>query len=83
MSKEGRDYLEMSFRAIRLFADDGTFSVRDLQEIIDIALRDGEIDTNEKRVLGGILGRLRPEELTPEMQRKLESLEQKLGALPG
>lgn len=83
MSKESRDYLEISFRSIRLFADDGTLSIRDLQEIIDIALRDGVVDANEKRVLGGILGRLRPEELTPEMQCKLESLKQKLGALAG
>ena len=44
MSKESRDYLEMSFRSVRLFADDGTFSHANLQEIIDIALRDGRGD---------------------------------------
>jgi hypothetical protein len=78
MSKESRDYLEMSFRSVRLFADDGTFSAANLQEILDIALRDGAIDANEKRVLHGIVDRLRPDELTPEVKRKLDELALKL-----
>lgn len=80
MSQENRDYLEMSFRAVRCFADDGTFSARDLQEIIDIALRDGVVDDNEKRVLGRIIGKLTPSELTPEVQRKLEQLKARIAA---
>jgi tellurite resistance protein len=79
MSKESRDYLEMSFRSIRAFGDDGRFSPANLQEIVDIALRDGVVDANEQRVLAGIIGRLKPEELTAEMKRKLDELKQKLG----
>ncbi|MDF3031139.1 MAG: hypothetical protein K0R03_1697 [Moraxellaceae bacterium] len=79
MSKESRDYLEMSFRSVRLFADDGTFSHANLQEIIDIALRDGVVDANEKRVLQNIIGRLKDEEMTREVKAKLESLKIQLG----
>lgn len=80
MANESRDYLEMSFRSVRCFADDGTFSAKDLQEIIDIALRDGVIDDNEKRVLGRIVGKLKPSELTPEVQRKLDMLKARIAA---
>lgn len=74
MSKESRDYLEMSFRSIRLFADDGTFSHANFKEILDIALRDGVVDANERRVLQGIIGRLQPQEITHEMKAQLERL---------
>lgn len=74
MSDESRDYLEMSYRSIRCFMADGTFCAKDFQEILSIALRDGVIDDNEKRVLRNIIGRLDPRELTPEMLRKLDEL---------
>lgn len=79
MSKESRDYLEMSFRSIRLFADDGTFSHANLKEIVDIALRDGVVDDNEMRVLQRIVGRLSPDELTHEVKALLERLKVQIG----
>lgn len=79
MTRESRDYLEMSFRSIRLFADDGSFCPANLREIVDIALRDGIVDGNEKRVLQGILGRLQPQELTQELKAQLERLKAHLG----
>jgi len=74
MSKESRDYLEMSFRSIQCFTDDGRLMPEELQRIADIALRDGVVDANEKRVLASIIGKLTKEELTPSMQTKLAEL---------
>ncbi len=79
MSKENRDYLEMSFKSIQCFSNDGKLLVDELQEIIDIALKDGEVDDNEKRVLSGIIGRLTPSELTPDMQKKITEVRTKFG----
>lgn len=78
MNKESRDYLEMSFRSVRLFAADGGFSAAGLQEIIDIARRDGVIDQNEIRVLKEIISRLKPEEINAEMRAKLAGLSELL-----
>jgi hypothetical protein len=67
INKESRDYLEMTYRSISCFADDGTLNVSDLEQLVSIAMRDGEVDENEKRVLVAIIKRLNPSELTPAM----------------
>jgi len=71
MSKESHDYLEMSFRSIDCFSNDGKLLPDELQSIVDIALRDGVVDANEKRVLTSIINKLTPSELTPAMQAKV------------
>lgn len=73
--KENCDYLEMSFRSIQCFANDGKLCVNELNEIIAIAQRDGVVDENERRVLRKIIQQLRPHELTPDMQTRLVKLQ--------
>lgn len=72
---EPRDYLEMSFRSINCFADDGTLQASELQSIFDIALRDNVIDANEIRVLRNIIKRIKTSELTEEMTATLKKIE--------
>ena len=71
---ESRDYLEISFRSINCFADDGTLDVNELNSLVDIALRDNVVDDNEKRVLRNIIERLTDSELTGEMRSKIDDL---------
>ncbi|MDX1342550.1 MAG: hypothetical protein R3309_04530 [Reinekea sp.] len=71
---ESRDYLEMTFRSIECFADDGKLDADELMTIANIALRDGVVDDNEKRVLKNIIARLNPEELDDELQEKIRGL---------
>ena len=77
MSKENRDYLDMSFRSIACFADDGKLMPNELDELLEIALRDGEVDENEKRVLRNIFSRLTPEELSKEMVERIDEIRRK------
>lgn len=74
MSTESRDYLEMAFRSIQCFANDGRLLVHELQEIFDIAMRDGVVDQNEKRILQNIFARLDASELTGEMVEKISQI---------
>ncbi|TQV75015.1 hypothetical protein FLL45_08725 [Aliikangiella marina] len=74
MSKENRDYLELTYRSINCFADDGKLDVNELESLVEIALKDGVIDDNEKRVLRNIIDRLTDEELTSEMVAKIHQL---------
>lgn len=76
--KEPRDYLEMSFRSIECFANDGKLDAKELGEIFAIAERDGEIDPNEIRVLKKIISMIRPEELDAAMQAQLEVISNKI-----
>ena len=76
---ESRDYLEMTFRSINCFSDDGKLDVNELDSLVDIAMRDGEIDDNEKRVLRNIIERLTPAELTADMQARVQGLKEQHG----
>lgn len=71
---ESRDYLEMSFRSINCFADDGKLDAKELDELLSIALRDGNIDDNEKRVLENIMSKVRKEEIDYALRSKMHEI---------
>ncbi|TBU94495.1 hypothetical protein [Phytopseudomonas dryadis] len=75
-----RDHLEMAFRSIQCFADDGRLDVHELASLLELAERDGVIDDNEIRVLTRIIARIKPEELDPPMRDKLAEIGRKIGA---
>lgn len=75
---ESRDYLEMSFRSIECFTDDGRIDAIELGTLLDIAERDGEIDQNEIRILRGIISRIRPEEVDEPLREKLQEISDKI-----
>ncbi|VAW58132.1 hypothetical protein MNBD_GAMMA11-721 [hydrothermal vent metagenome] len=74
MSKENRDYLDLTFRTIECFKHDGTLQVNELEELVQLALKDGVLDDNEKRILKNIFSRLTPEELSKEMLEEIEKI---------
>ena len=76
---ENRDYLEITFRSINCFANDGKLDVNELNSLVEIALKDSVIDENEKRVLSNIINRLSDAELTDEMQQKVSDLRSHYG----
>lgn len=75
---DSKDYLEMSFRSIQCFADDGKLDAEELGKILDIAERDGVIDENEIRVLTNIIARIKPEEVDDAMKAKLSEISEKI-----
>lgn len=75
---ESRDYLEMSFRSIKCFSDDGKLSANELGEILKIADRDGVIDQNEVRVLRSIISRVKPSEIDEPMKIMLKKVADKV-----
>ena len=76
---ESRDYLEIAFRSIECFTNDGKLKVDELNKLVEVALRDGVVDENEKRVLRNILRRLKTDELTPAMLVKIETVRAQVG----
>jgi len=76
---ESRDYLEMAFHSIRCFTDDGKLDLGELNRIVAIAEADGVVDDNEKRVLSGILGRVRKSEVDATMAARIAELSKQYG----
>lgn len=76
---ESRDYLELSFRAVECFGNDGRLDAAELDRLIAIAERDGRFDVNEVRVLKNIISRIRPDEVDAAMRTRLDALAKKLG----
>ncbi|BDU15179.1 hypothetical protein [Lysobacter auxotrophicus] len=79
MSKENRDFLEMAFHSIQCFGDDGRLDAAELGRILAIAERNGVTDDNERRVLGNIIARIRPEEIDAAMKAQLDAIARKFG----
>ncbi|HTF96834.1 MAG TPA: hypothetical protein VL995_11930 [Cellvibrio sp.] len=77
---ESRDYLEMSFRSIQCFSNDGKLDAAELGKILEIAEKDGVIDNNEMRVLKNIISRIKPHELNDAMRVKMLEISQKISA---
>lgn len=76
--KEARDYLEMSFRSIQCFSNDGKLDAHELGKILDIAEKDGKIDNNEIRVLQNIIARIKPNEVDSAMKQKMMEISEKI-----
>ena len=68
------DYLELSYKSIQCFSNDGKLLVDELDQLMTIALRDGVVDEDEKRILKNIFNRLNSDELTTEMQAKISEI---------
>lgn len=73
------DHLHMSVFSIRCFADDGKLDATELGRVLDIAERDGSVNDEEKRVLGSIIGRIRPHELDDRLAAQIAAINSKLG----
>ena len=62
------------FRTIKCFSNDGKLDVTELDQIVKIALDDGLVDDEERKVLKDIIYNLTSIDLTPEMWTRVEQL---------
>ncbi|MDX1572137.1 MAG: hypothetical protein R3200_16760 [Xanthomonadales bacterium] len=65
---------EMLFRSMQCFSDDGKLDVAELENILEIATRDGEVTEDEKRVLKNIFYNLTSADLNPALWKRVEEL---------
>jgi hypothetical protein len=71
------DWKAMKQQAFDAFARDGKLRVYELEQIVNIALADGEFDDKEKAVLVDIISRMTGAEMTDAMWLKVDDLIQK------
>lgn len=68
------DWKAMKQQAFDAFARDGKLSVYELEQIVNTALADGELDKKEKAVLVDIISRMTGAEMTDAMWLKVDDL---------
>jgi hypothetical protein len=68
------DTTEMMFRTIHCFSDDGKLDVNELDQIVKIAMHDGTVDEEEKKVLKNIICNLTSKDLNLELWTRVEQL---------
>lgn len=54
MDSDFPSHLQIVRKSISLFSNDGAFDPAELDQLLEMAERDGELDSDEKRVLGDI-----------------------------
>ncbi len=64
----------MIFRTAKCFSNDGRLDVDELDQIVKIALADGVVDAEERKVLKNIIYNLTSRDLTTEMWTRVEQL---------
>ena len=72
-------HLEIAYSSIRVFADDGKVDLGELNFLLGLALRDGEIDEEEKRVLRNIFNQARETNLSPRVEERIREVENRYG----
>lgn len=68
------DWKAMKQQAFDAFALDGRLSVYELEQIVNIALADGEFDEKEKEVLVEIISNMTGADMTDKMWLKVDEL---------
>ena len=72
-------HLEIACRSIAAFADDGRLDAGELEKLVALALRDGRIDADERRVLERILREAMTCRLAPDARAAIERIARQHG----
>ncbi len=70
-------HIELAYSSIPVFVDDGTLDMEELNFLLGIALKDGEIDDDEKRVLRNIFKQLTEQDVTPKVWMRINEIKKK------
>lgn len=70
-------YLELTYSAIKIFADDGTVDMGELNFLLGVALRDDAIDDDEKRVLARIFDHAEKTRLSLAVRARIREVRRK------
>jgi hypothetical protein len=73
------DYLEMAAKSISHFASDGKLDAAELGDLLNIALHDGVVDANERRILTSIINKVDPSEVDAAILAKFEEVKKAVG----
>ena len=74
---DSSDYLELGYASIKVFSDDGTLDMQELNFLLGIALKDGEMDNDEKDTLKRIFNKVIKSDVTPKVWDRIQAIRKK------
>lgn len=72
-------HIEIAIEATKVFLDDGQLDIAELNFLLGLALRDGGIDADERRVLANIIRRAESSTLDPTTQAHIDRVKAEHG----
>jgi LDH2 family malate/lactate/ureidoglycolate dehydrogenase len=79
MTGKPRSHHEIAIASIHVFADDGRLDLAELEKLLALALRDGIVDEDEKRVLANILTRAERDGVDESVLTRIDQVRQQYG----
>ncbi len=70
-------YIELAYSSIPVFANDGTIDMGELNFLMGMALRDKQIDDDERRVLGSIFDKVSEDTVAPKVWERITAIRAK------
>lgn len=67
-------HLKLALASIQVFTDDGRMDCEELDKLLAVALADGVVDDEEKRVLANILARAEKDGVDAEVQARIREV---------
>lgn len=69
-----KSHIEIALASIKVFLDDGTMDLSELNFLLGLALRDNHIDADEARVLKSIFAQAQKGSLSPVVAARIEEV---------
>ncbi len=70
-------HVDLAMYALKVFGNDGTIDMHELDALLCIALADGQIDDDERATLRNIFKKVPYWELAPEVRTRIDQLKEK------
>lgn len=75
-------FIEIAFESVKVFTNDGQLDLQELNFLLGLALRDKEVDEDERRVLARIFERAEKGKLAPAVKARIAEARAR-HAIPG
>ena len=72
-------YIELAYSSIKIFANDGTVDMNELNFLLGLAFKDDVLDEDEKRVLGKIFDQAEKTRLSRLVESRIREVRRKYG----
>lgn len=79
---QSRNYLDLALASIQVFTDDGRMDAGELDKLLALALCDGVVDDDERRVLANIFRRAEEAGVSAEVAARIGQA-RRLHGIPG
>lgn len=71
---QNQDGIELAYASLAVFADDGTVDMGELNGLLRLAMRDGELSESEKAVLRNVFNRVLEEDVDGVVWERIQGI---------